>query len=177
LPVWWHRWLYRWRDGHGPVRRAWAIVVSTISMLTLVGAATYAVGSTLAFLLGQVDERARTHFGFLPGTLAIAITAAGFWQHHRMVLGRERTDTVRFYELALAAFGVMGLITFLTLLVDVAATRGGWPVGASGETVVMYMAGSLAALGLWWRNWNRSRSAPRVEEAPTTPRRLYLLIT
>ncbi len=175
LPVWWYRWLKGWKEGHGPARRAWAIVVSVGSMAAMLGAGVVTLGMTLIFLFGRTDETAGSYFSFLPAALTVAIVAFAAWQHHRAVLGSERSDSVRFYEYLLAAIGVVGIIASFTLLVTVVLSSATF-VGDEAEVSIMGAVAGLTALGLWYRYWQRGQKAERTVEAAATPRRLYLLV-
>ena len=132
------------------------------------------VGGTLVYGFGQADSTAGRHFEFLPFTLTLAILGFAAWHHHRSILGRERTDTVRFYEYLLAAIGVIGLIATITALATVVFSRSF--VGSDGAAVINATVAGLAAVGLWYRYWMRGQRAPRTQEAASTPRRLYLLV-
>lgn len=174
LPLWWYRWIHRWGDGHGPMRRAWAIVVSVGSMSALIGAGAFTVAMVLVYLLTDAGA-AGQHFSFLPFAGALALVAYASWQHHRSVLGRERSNAVRFYEYLLAAIGLAWMIGSLTALVTSVATRSSF-VGDENELTIVSVVAALTAVAVWYRYWSRGQATPRTEEAETTPRRLYLLV-
>jgi hypothetical protein len=174
LPIWWYRWVWRWRDGHGPARRAWAIFVAAASMTVMVGALVTIVGQTLVFFF--TDTRpAGSHFSFVPLTLTLLLLGLATWQHHRTVLGIDRTDTVRFYEYALAAVGVIGMIGSVTALAAIVFGPRDF-LGSDPEAVIQTGTAALGSFALWYVFWSRAGAVDRPVEAPTTPRRLYLLV-
>lgn len=175
LPLWWFRWVHRWSDGHGPMRRAWAIAVAVGSMATLIGTGAFTVATVLVYLFTGTKEPAGSAFSFLPFTIALAMVAFASWQHHRSVLGNERTDAVRFYEYLLAAVGVMAIIGSLTALATTVFTGASF-VGDQRELAIVSSVAALTAVAVWYRYWRRGQAAPRMEEAASTPRRLYLLV-
>src|SRR5690554_3860055 len=176
LPLWWYRWVHRWSDDHGPARRAWAILVAVASMIAMIGAAIVLVWNVLTFVFGLTSDRAADHFRFLPQAISFALVGFAAWHHHRGVLGRERTDSVRFYDYLLAAIGLVGLIVMVTILATAVFTSA-FLVSEQMEMIVLVTLAGLAALGLWYLYyWNRGQASPRDEEAAATPRRLYLLV-
>ncbi len=174
LPLWWYRWLHRWGDGNGPMRRAWAIVVSVVSLSVLIGAAAFTLAMVLVFFFTDTQPAAQ-HYSFLPFTVALALVAYASWQHHRSVLGRERSDAVRFYEYLLAALGMAWMIGALTALATTVFSGLSF-VGDEDELSIVATVAALTAVGVWYRYWGRGQRAPRLEEAASTPRRLYLLV-
>ncbi|HEX6947540.1 MAG TPA: DUF5671 domain-containing protein [Acidimicrobiia bacterium] len=174
LPVWAYRWFHRWAGGPGPARRAWAIVVAVGSMTAILGAGALTLTNVLTYLVDRPDAGAARHFDFLPAALTVAIVGYAAWQHHRSILGRERTDSVRFYEYLLAAIGMLGLVSMSSLLVTAVFTDGLF--ASNVNLVFLSVVGGLTALGLWHRYWGRGQDAPRSEEAASTARRLYLLV-
>ncbi len=175
LPLWWYRWIHRWAEGHGPMRRAWAIVVSVTSMSILIGTAAFTLAMTLVYLIGDTNEPAGSAFSFLPFTVALAVVAYASWQHHRSVLGSARTDAVRFYEYLLAAVGLVSIIGSLTALTTTVFSGASF-VGDEKELAIVASIAALTAVGVWYGYWSHGQSAPRLEEAASTPRRLYLLV-
>lgn len=174
LAVWWYRWIYRWSDGHGPVRRSWAVFVAVASMNAMLGASIFIVGQVIVFLLTDTSPAA-SHFAFLPAAMTVGLVGLASWQHHRGVLGTERTDSVRFYEYLLAASGLIGMVGSITTLISVAFGQDVF-VGSEAESAIMATTAALVSFGVWLTYWSRAQAQPRAAEAATTPRRLYFLV-
>jgi hypothetical protein len=90
------------------------------------------------------------------------------------MLGEGRTDSIRSYEYLLMATGLGSAVGFGTALVAVIFDSD-LIVDDLGTAAVSLVLAFTAAGLLWWLLWSRSQEAPRAEEAPTLPRRFYLL--
>jgi len=171
-PIWWHRWLRAWPAGAGLPRGAWLFVASVSSLVVVIVAGASLLTLTLVFALTDAGD-AGTHFAAVPPLLSVGAAGAAVWAHHRLMMGAERTDTVRSYEYAMAAVGLFGGIGGLTTLTDIAFRSD--VVGAFAEALIGATVWLAAAVAAWGWFWSRIARAPRESEASAVPRRFYLL--
>jgi hypothetical protein len=138
----------------------------------MVAAATTLFVLVVVYLLDQPSSPGR-HFEAVPGILAVGLTAAAVWMHHRPGFGSERNNAERSYQYLTAAIGLGTAIgsgvALARILVDDALIDS---VAAAGVSLVIVLAtGSL----VWWLFWSEAQAAPRVEEAGSTPRKFYVI--
>ena len=173
FPVWWYRWLRRWRDTAGPARWSFTFLASTAGVVVLISGLTFLVAQTLIYLLTSTPP-AGSHFQFLPATLSVALVAAAVWAHHRRMLGTHRDDPVRAYEYLSAAVALSAVVGGATILI--AAVFGPRSfIGSSGQAAIVGATTAVFGVAVWYRFWSRAQAAPRAIEASTMPRRFYLL--
>jgi hypothetical protein len=173
-PVWWHRWLRAWPAAPTAPRSAWTFLVATVGLTTLLGAVTFTIAQTLVYLLTDVGSDAGAHFDFLPIAVAVGVVAGLVWAHHRHLLGNERTDPVRSHEYSVAGIALAAGVGATTTLVSAVLSDSTF-VGSTGTVAISAGVTLLVAFLTWMRFWGRARAAPREVEAPSAPRRFYLL--
>lgn len=172
-PVWYYRWLRPWKGDPDTPRNAWTFLVSVASLTAVLGSATVIVIQTLAYLLTDTDP-AGTHFEFLPPTLAVTIVAVAAWAHHRHRLGRERTDAVRAYVYAMSAIGLVTTVGAATGL-STAAFGPADLVGRRADAIITLTITLITGAAVWLYFWLGASREPREIEAPSGPRRFYLI--
>lgn len=171
--VWVVRWLAPWDQPADGTKLTYLVAVVTTSFLTMVGAPT---GIGVLIVVSLLDRPASpgAHFSLLPVYIAIAVTSALVWKHHRPRFGPERSDAVRSYQYLTAAIALVtaigtgvGLARLLfepNPLVDDSAVL--------GISAVIVLA--VAAV-VWWVFWTNTQEAPRAAEASSLPRKFYVL--
>lgn len=172
-PVWTYRWLRPWPSEPAAPRNAWMAVVSVVGLASAVGAAAFTAAETLLYMLTDTDP-AGTHFDFLPASLATLIVGTAVWAHHRQRLGPNRTDAIRAYEYSMATLGLLSAVGGAVGLAT-AALGPDELVGQRTEAVIAVGTTLVAGAVVWFYFWQRASNAPRETEAPTSPRRFYLI--
>lgn len=172
-PVWYYRWLRPWKGEADTPRNAWTFLVSVVGLTAALGSLTTIVIQTLAYLLSDT-EPAGTHFEFLPPALAVTIVAAASWAHHRHRLGRERTDAVRAYVYAMSAVGLATTVGAATGL-STAAFGPASLIGRRTDAIIALAITLITGAAVWWYFWLGASREPREIEAPSGPRRFYLI--
>lgn len=173
LPVWWYRWIRKWRDDAGPARWSFTFLATAGSLSVAIGSTVVVVAQTMIYLLTSTRP-AGQHFGFLPAALTVALVAVIVWAHHRRMLGRERDDPVRAYEYLSTAFGLSAAIGGATTLITAVLSPSPF-VGNSDDLAIVGATIVVFGLAVWYRFWSRAQAMPRGIEAASTPRRFYLL--
>lgn len=171
--VWSYRWLRPWPSVAAAPRKAWTSLVSVVGLASAIGAITFTAIETLLYLLTDTDT-AGAHFDFLPATLTTLVVGLAVWAHHRQRLGPERTNAVRSYGYSMAA---LGLITAVGGAVGLSTAALGPDdlVGQRTEAAIILATTLVAGAILWLLFWRQAEAAPRETEAPSTPRRFYLV--
>lgn len=172
-PVWYYRWLRPWPGEPDTPRNAWTFLVSVAGLVAALGALTAIVIQTLTYLLTDTGP-AGSYFEFLPYALAVAIVAVAAWAHHRRRLGKERTDPVRAYGYANSAIGLATTVGAATGL-SVAAFNTSDFIIRSREAVIGLTLTLIVGASLWLYFWLQASRQPRETEAPSGPRRFYLI--
>jgi len=172
-PIWLYRWLRAWPGGAGLARNAWLFIASVSGLIVVIVAGASLLTLILIFALTDAGD-AGTHFAALPAFLAVSAAGAAVWAHHRLVMGAERTNTVRSYEYAMSAVGLCAGIGGLTALTDMAFTSGAL-VGPFVVSLIAATVGLATAVAVWSWFWSRIARAPRESEASALPRRFYML--
>lgn len=172
-PVWAYMWLRPWPSRPVAPRNAWMAVVSVAGLTSALSAATFTVIQALLYLFSDTDP-AGIHFDFLPASLTTLIVGIAVWAHHRRRLGPTRTDAVRAYEYSMAA---LGLLTAVGGAVGLATAALGPDelIGQRTETAIALGTTLVAGAVVWLYFWQHTSNVPREVEAPTSPRRFYLI--
>lgn len=172
-PVWYYRWLRPWTGEPDTPRNVWTFLVSVAGLVASVGSVTTILIQTLTYLFTDTGP-AGSYFEFLPYAVAIAIVGAAAWAHHRRRLGKERTDPVRAYSYASAAVGLIATTGSATGL-SVAAFGAGDFIVREAEAVIGLALTLVAGASVWLYFWLQASRQPREVEAPSGPRRFYLI--
>lgn len=172
-PVWYYRWLRAWKGDPDTPRNAWTFLVSVAGLTSTLGSLTAIAIQSLAYLLTDTAP-AGTHFEFLPPTLAVTIVGVAAWAHHRQRLGRERTHAVRAYVYAMSALGLATAVGAATGL-STAAFGPATLIGRRGEAIIALTLTLVVGAAVWLYFWFGASRQPREIEAPSGPRRFYLI--
>lgn len=169
--VWSWRWLPGWGEERTTFRNVYLGFVTSAALIMAVGALVALVSTLISFLLGT-GARVQDHFSFYPEALALALVGGSLWWHHRQRLAPGRHGDRRGHEYAMAATGLSALVGSTTALIDsVFEPR----LAGTGELMVGLGCTVIAAGWVWLWFWRKTQSAPRSEEVPALPRRVYLI--
>lgn len=170
--VWAVRWLGAWKQPADGSKFTYLVLVTTTSFLTMIGSATTLVVLVVVYLLDRPTSPG-SYFEALPGILAVGLTAAAVWVHHRPGFGPERNNAERSYQYLTAAIGlgtaIGAAVALARVLVDDSLIDS---VAATGVSLVIVLA---VATVIWWIFWSETQRAPRIEEASSTPRKFYVI--
>lgn len=171
--VWAVRWLTPWRQAADGTKFTYLVLVVTGSFVTMVAAATSLGILIVVYVLDRPDTPGQ-HFESTPAILAVLITAALVWMHHRPGFGPQRNDAERAYQYLTAAIGLGTAITAGVVLARILVTNDSLidNVAAAGISLVIVLA--VGAV-IWWLFWSEAQEAPRVEEASSLPRKFYVI--
>jgi len=189
--IWWLYWLL---NAHTLERSSlWHAHVMLVGVLgglfAAIGSATTLLYTTLEWFLGDVSgASAAAQFDVLPALVGGGLVGGGVFFYHRAVLadqaGTARTEIRRIYEYVIAAVGLLGLATGLTILL-VALLQQLVPASdvVAGESELNTLLGAVTALvvggPLWWWFWSRIqriRFADVAREVRSRTRRAYLAL-
>lgn len=172
-PLWWYRWLRPWEREPGTPRNVWLFLTSVFGLLAAVGSVIWLGAQVLVYLLDDVEPASR-YFSTIPALAAVGLVGLAVWWHHRGQLGKERTDSVRAYEYAMAAIGLLTSIGGATGLTTLALGPADF-VDVGTEAIVPVAFVLLCTLAVWGWFWRSTAAAPRELEAGATPRRFYVI--
>ena len=187
--VWWLYWLLNAHElERSSLWHAHVLLVGVLGgLFAAIGAATTLLYVTLEWFLGAPGGASATaQFDVLPALLGSGLVGVGLFAYHRAVLaehaGAVRTEIRRIYEYVIAAVGLLGLATGLTILL-VALLQQLAPASdvVAGESELNTLLGAVTALvvggPLWWWFWSRIqriRFADAATELRSRTRRAYL---
>lgn len=172
-PVWYYRWLRPWEGDPDTPRNAWTFIVSVAGLSSALGSLAVIAIQSLAYLFTDT-EPAGSHFEFLPWALTVTIVGTAAWAHHRHRLGRERTDAVRAYVYAMSAVGLVTTVGGATAL-STAAFGPADLVGRRADAIIALTVTVIVGAAVWLYFWLGASRQPRELEAPSGPRRFYLI--
>lgn len=172
-PIWAYRWLRSWPGEPSAPRQAFGFLVSVAGLSTAIGSGSTVLTLVVEFLFTDTAP-AGTHFDILPPLLSAVVVGGAVWAHHRHRLGAERSDSVRSYEYAMAALGLLGTVGAATALAG-AAFGPDDLIGNDAEIVIPLVVGLATAASVWLFYWSRADRQPRETEASSPPRRFYIV--
>ncbi len=171
--VWSVRWMAPWSQPADGTKFTYLVLVVTGSFVTMIAAAG-SLGILIVVYLLDRPSAPGQHFVASPAILAVLVTAALVWAHHRPGFGKERNDAERAYQYLTAAIGLGTAITAGVALARILVTSDSLinNVAAEGITLVIVLA--VGAV-VWWMFWSDAQEAPRTEEAASLPRKFYVI--
>jgi hypothetical protein len=172
-PLWWYRWLRPWHREPGTPRNVWLFLTSVSGLVAALGSVVWLATQTLVYLIDDVEPASR-YFGTIPTLGSVGLVGLAIWWHHRSQMGSDRSDTVRAYEYAMAAIGLLTSIGGATGLTTLALGPSDL-VDADMEATVAVAFVLVCTLAIWAWFWRRVSAAPREMEAGAGPRRFYVI--
>lgn len=116
VPFFWWFWVRGLARRPGAWRNGYAAVVSVLGWLAAIISLGTVLNLTAQWLLGLADQPVGVHFGPMAESMTALIVGSLAYWHHRLVLGKDRTNMVRAVEYIFSAFGlVVGAAAVVTL--------------------------------------------------------------
>ena len=173
-PVWWYRWWRPWPGEPKGPRKVWLVVAAVTALAITLGSVVASAIMIVTYVFGD-PMAAGDHFSPTPVFLSMFIVGLGVWSIHRRGLGQERTTSLRAYEYIMAAISLSFLVGSATALSALAFGEFAIVGPADASIPLSIVVLIVVSLTVWWWYWSKAQHAPREEEAPATPRRVYLL--